>query len=116
MFKPKNRIVEKRDFIRRLTKGKAVSSDECTHLLQIKEVTPSSEGCKDCLKMGDRWVHLRVCLLCGYVGCCNDSKNKHASKHFQTTNHALIMSFEPKEDWIWCYRDEALILPSISSK
>ena len=103
MTEPGNRINTKKDFIRRLTESGALTSDQCAHLIQIKAVTPSSEGCEDCLKVGDRWVHLRVCLICGYVGCCNDSKNKHASKHFQSTKHALVMSFEPKEDWIWCY-------------
>ena len=111
MTEPGNRINTKKDFIRRLTESGPLTSDQCAHLIRIKAVTPSSEGCEDCVKVGDRWVHLRVCLICGYVGCCNDSKNKHASKHFQSTKHALVMSFEPKEDWIWCYLDETLIHP-----
>jgi uncharacterized UBP type Zn finger protein len=111
MFKPGSRIETKKDFIEKLTESGTLTSEKCSHLALINAVTPSSEGCEDCLKIGDRWVHLRVCLICGHVGCCNDSKNKHASKHFKATKHALIMSYEPKEDWIWCYLDEAGIHP-----
>lgn len=81
----------------------------CSHLELIQEVVPGAEGCEECLKTGDRWVHLRVCLICGKVGCCNDSRNKHATRHFLETGHALIQSFEPGEDWLWCYVDETLI-------
>ena len=69
----------------------------CTHLDQIREVTPHTQGCEECLKMGDTWVHLRVCLICGHVGCCDDSKNKHATKHFHATQHPIMQSFEPHE-------------------
>jgi len=79
---------------------------ECTHLDQIQEVAPSADGCEDCLKTGDTWVHLRLCLICGHVGCCDSSKNKHATKHFHSTGHPLIQSHEPGEDWVWCYIDE----------
>ena len=72
---------------------------QCTHLDQIQEVTPSANGCEDCLKIGDTWVHLRLCLICGHVGCCDSSKNKHATKHFHATNHPIIQSFQPGEDW-----------------
>jgi uncharacterized UBP type Zn finger protein len=78
----------------------------CTHLDQIRPVTPHSTGCEDCLKTGDTWVHLRLCLECGHVGCCDSSKNKHATKHFHRTQHPIIKSFEPGEDWGWCYIDE----------
>lgn len=64
------------------------------------------DGCEECLKMGDTWVHLRLCLACGHVGCCDNSKNKHATKHFQKTNHPVIKSFEKGENWKWCYIDE----------
>lgn len=77
----------------------------CTHLDQIREVTPSANGCEECLKMGDRWVHLRICLICGHVGCCDNSRNKHATKHFHATQHPIIQSFEPRETWLWCYID-----------
>lgn len=79
---------------------------ECTHLDYIKEVTPVSEGCSDCIALGDTWVHLRMCLTCGYVGCCNDSKNKHAAQHSHDTGHPLVRSFEPGENWSYCYVDD----------
>jgi len=79
----------------------------CSHLSDFNNVTPKTpSGCEECLKMGDRWVHLRLCMTCGHVGCCDDSKNTHARKHFQSTTHPLIKSFEPGEDWGWCYLDE----------
>jgi uncharacterized UBP type Zn finger protein len=78
----------------------------CTHLDQINDVTPVAEGCVDCLAVGDRWVHLRVCMSCGYVGCCDSSPNKHASKHAANDAHPIVQSFEPGEDWWWCYVDE----------
>jgi uncharacterized UBP type Zn finger protein len=79
----------------------------CIHLAQIQEVTPSANGCEDCLKIGDDWVHLRLCLSCGHVGCCDTSKNKHATKHFHLTKHPIIKSHEPGEDWGYCYVDDA---------
>jgi uncharacterized UBP type Zn finger protein len=79
---------------------------KCTHLGTIQEVVPSGEGCLECLRMGDTWVHLRLCLTCGHVGCCDNSKNKHATKHFKSTGHPIIKSFEPGEDWMWCYVDK----------
>jgi len=75
----------------------------CTHLDQIREVTPRTQGCEECLQIGDTWVHLRLCLTCGHVGCCDESKNRHATKHFHATQHPIIQSFEPGEDWKWCY-------------
>jgi hypothetical protein len=81
----------------------------CTHLTQIQNVEPTSKGCEECLKIGDRWVHLRVCTMCGHVGCCDSSKNKHASKHFQETGHAIVASMEPGQDWMWCYIDQVVL-------
>ena len=84
----------------------------CTHLDQIHDVEPSAQGCEDCLRTGDTsWVHLRECLVCGHVGCCDSSKNKHATKHFHTTEHPLVQSFEPGEDWIFCYVDQVVMMP-----
>lgn len=77
----------------------------CTHLDQIRKVKPKTKGCEECLQMGDRWVHLRMCLECGHVGCCDSSKNKHATKHFQASQHPLVRSLEPGEMWGWCYVD-----------
>lgn len=71
----------------------------CQHLNQIEVVTPSGDGCKECLEVGDTWVHLRLCMSCGYVGGCDSSKNKHATKHFNATQHPIIMSFQPDEEW-----------------
>jgi uncharacterized UBP type Zn finger protein len=81
---------------------------QCTHLDQIDlDVTPSSTiGCTECLKIGSRWVHLRECMSCGEVGCCDDSPNRHASKHAHASGHPIIRSIEPGEDWLWCYVDE----------
>ncbi|MHA1983780.1 MAG: UBP-type zinc finger domain-containing protein [Candidatus Hodarchaeales archaeon] len=74
---------------------------KCIHLHLINEVKPSAEGCEDCLPLGDTWVHLRLCRMCGHVGCCDNSKNKHATKHYHKTNHQVIQSFEPGETWYW---------------
>ncbi len=80
---------------------------ECTHLNQIQQVSPRTPtGCEECLALGDTWVHLRLCLECGHVGCCDSSKNKHATRHFGQTQHAIMKSFEPGENWRWCYVDE----------
>jgi uncharacterized UBP type Zn finger protein len=83
-------------------------ADECTHLDQIRRVKPNTEGCEECLKMGADWVHLRLCLSCGHVGCCDDSKNKHATKHFHAAKHPIIRSIEPGENWMWCYIDKLM--------
>lgn len=82
---------------------------ECSHLDQIRAVTPNTQGCEECLQMGDEWVHLRLCLTCGHVGCCDNSKNKHATRHFHSTGHPIIQSAEPDEDWRWCYVDQAVV-------
>lgn len=85
--------------------------ESCSHLDQIRGVSPSTAGCEECLKMGDSWVQLRLCLSCGHVGCCDSSRNKHATKHFRKTHHPIIRSLEPGEDWGWCYVDEVMIEP-----
>lgn len=85
-------------------------AEKCMHLDQVREVRPSGEGCNECLALGDAWIHLRICLSCGQVGCCDSSRNKHATRHFQMTGHPLIQSFEPNEDWAWCYLDETYMV------
>jgi uncharacterized UBP type Zn finger protein len=85
---------------------------ECTHLDQIQEVAATSQGCEECLQMGDEWVHLRLCLSCGHVGCCDSSKNKHATAHFNGTHHPVVRSFQPGEDWMYCYEDELMMMPA----
>jgi len=81
-------------------------SIKCAHLDQVKFTQTGTRVCEDCIKMGDTWVHLRMCLVCGHVGCCDSSKNKHATKHFHRTKHPLVRSIEPGEAWVWCYADE----------
>ena len=79
----------------------------CTHLDTIAAVDPSSPGCEDCLAIGrDDWFHLRVCSTCGHVGCCDSSPLRHATAHFRSASHPVVRSFEPGEDWFWCYADE----------
>jgi hypothetical protein len=85
----------------------------CTHLAEVRDVRASSlEGCEDCLRTGGEWVHLRLCLSCGHVGCCDNSPNKHATGHYNETHDPLIQSFEPGEDWGWCYVDELFLEPA----
>jgi hypothetical protein len=81
----------------------------CTHTGDIHDVVPSADGCEDCLKIGARWVHLRLCLTCGHVGCCDSSPNRHATKHWSTIHHPIVQSFEPGEDWRWCYADQVFL-------
>lgn len=80
----------------------------CQHLTALTELKPASEhACAQCQAMGDTWVHLRVCQECGHVGCCDDSKNKHATGHYRATQHPVIASAEPGERWVWCFVDES---------
>ena len=87
----------------------------CSHLGQIRSVSPRTpEGCEECLKTGSYWVHLRLCLECGHVGCCDDSPNKHASKHARADEHPLIRSLEPGEEWSYCYIDDiGMVIPEV---
>jgi uncharacterized UBP type Zn finger protein len=78
----------------------------CTHLDFIRTRHANSQGCEECLALGDSWVHLRLCRTCGHVGCCDSSKNKHATRHFRSTAHPIMSSLEPGEDWSWCFVDE----------
>ena len=80
--------------------------DACSHLDTVADVTPSSDGCEDCLGMGAQWVHLRLCMTCGHVGCCDSSPNRHATAHWHDAGHPIIRSYEPGEDWWWCYADD----------
>lgn len=85
----------------------------CSHLDQIHDVTPSSRGCAECLAIGSRWVHLRLCLACGNVGCCDSSPNRHATAHFRSSGHPVMQSFEPGDDWAWCYVDQVGLAPRV---
>ena len=82
-----------------------MSPEHCTHLDQIKIETTDKHVCEDCIKTGDTWVELRLCLTCGHVGCCDSSKNKHATKHFRSSGHPVMRTIEPGENWMWCYVD-----------
>ncbi len=84
----------------------------CGHLDTIRDVAPSVDGCEDCVRVGSEWVHLRLCLACGHVGCCDDSPNRHASGHAAQVGHPIVRSWEPGEDWIWCYVDEIGLEPA----
>jgi uncharacterized UBP type Zn finger protein len=81
----------------------------CTHLGFINDVTRLSEGCEACLALGDTWVHLRMCMTCAMVGCCDSSKNKHAHRHADERRHPIARSIEPGEDWMWCYFDKTIV-------
>ncbi len=87
----------------------AAADAGCGHLDQIHRVTPSARGCEDCLRTGDRWVHLRICMTCGHVGCCDSSPNKHATAHHRTVGHPIVKSLEPGEHWGWCYPDQRML-------
>jgi hypothetical protein len=81
----------------------------CRHVSQIRSVTPSGSGCLECLQLGTPWVHLRLCLTCGHVGCCDSSPMRHARGHAQALGHPIVRSFEPGEDWRWCFVDETYV-------
>ena len=95
--------------LQKLLDATEIETAACRHLGDIQHIKPGAEGCEECLKTGDRWVHLRVCLTCGRVGCCDDSKNKHANAHHRETGHPMVITAEPYENWIWCYTDKELI-------
>jgi hypothetical protein len=88
-------------------------SNPCEHVdstnVKIRKVARPAGGCEDCLAMGGSWVHLRECLTCGHIGCCDSSPNKHATKHFHTTKHPVVSSAEPGEEWAWCYVHNAVL-------
>ena len=83
-------------------------AEVCTHLDQIRPVKPKTKGCEECLKMGDTLGSSAAVASCGHVGCCDSSKNKHATKHFHSTKHPIVRSIEPGENWMWCYVDEVM--------
>jgi len=82
--------------------------EQCTHLGEIRDVTPSARGCEECLRRGGTWVHLRLCRTCGHVGCCDDSPGRHATGHYHATGHPIIEGYDPPEGWGWCYVDELM--------
>ena len=94
------------------SEDKAGAAAVCSHLDMIRPVEPVATGCVECLRTGSWWVHLRLCLTCGYVGCCDDSPGKHATAHARDAGHPILRSFEPGEVWIWCYVDEVYLEPA----
>ena len=96
-----------------------MSASACSHLdeVEVRELPHEVEGCEDCLASGGKWLHLRICLTCGHVGCCDDSPNRHATAHHHASSHPLIRSLEPGEDWCWCYVDDvALLIEGVSGE
>jgi uncharacterized UBP type Zn finger protein len=90
----------------------AMQTGVCTHTDAIRDVEPRTpEGCEECLARGDVWVHLRLCLTCGHVGCCDSSQNRHATKHYHSSLHPIVRSFQPGEDWVFCYVDQVFVNP-----
>jgi uncharacterized UBP type Zn finger protein len=93
-----------------------VSAERCSHLdsVTVTELPEAVAGCEDCLREGGGWVHLRICLECGHVGCCDSSPGRHASRHAAEQQHVLIRSLEPGEEWSYCFADElAMIIPDV---
>ena len=84
----------------------------CSHLdqIEITQLPASVDGCEDCLASGGVWLHLRICLSCGHVGCCDDSPNRHATKHANATDHPIIRSLQPGEEWSYCYPDDLMMV------
>jgi hypothetical protein len=88
-------------------------SERCEHLQEVRDVAPRTPaGCEECMATGGQWVHLRLCLSCGHVGCCDNSPGRHATRHHRTTEHPVVRSFEPGEDWGWCYVDRLYFEPA----
>ena len=97
--------------------GQAPEMTQCAHLdhVQITQLPDAVDGCEDCLSSGGEWLHLRICLECGHVGCCDDSPNRHAAAHAAGAQHPIIRSIEPGEDWSWCFIDQtAMRIPGIA--
>ncbi len=91
-------------------KEATVATSKCSHVAEhLKNVKPQTKGCEECMKQGVKWLHLRMCLECGHVGCCDSSAGRHARAHFNETGHPLIQSAEHGENWKWCYLDEAYL-------
>ena len=90
-------------------RGPGTKAVRCGRLDQIRDVTRGSAGCEQCLALGDSWVHLRMCMTCGQVGCCDSSKNKHAHRHADEIGHPIARSVEPGEDWMWCFIDSTMV-------
>jgi uncharacterized UBP type Zn finger protein len=96
-----------------------MSASPCSHLdqVEVRQLPAEVAGCEDCLRIGSKWLHLRICLTCGHVGCCDNSPNRHATAHYHATSHPLIRSLEPGEEWSWCYVDEVFLeIPEVTGE
>jgi uncharacterized UBP type Zn finger protein len=88
----------------------------CTHLeaIELTQLPASVDGCEECLASGGKWCHLRICLSCGHVGCCDSSPSRHATAHAESSGHPIMRSIQPGEDWSWCFVDEvAMVIPQV---
>ena len=86
-----------------------MATNSCEHGDGVRTVIPATLGCEECLKSGDWWVHLRLCRSCGHVGCCDESPNRHATRHFEASGHPIIEGYDPPEGWGWCYVDDRFV-------
>ena len=84
-------------------------SHTCKHVRLVRDVSPRTRGCEECLAIGQAWVHLRLCRECGHVGCCDQSIGRHATGHFHETGHPVMEGYDPPEGWGWCYVDEIMV-------
>lgn len=116
MDKPLKNPVVLPEFLLKLVFTGQAGDKKCSHLDQIRFTEPDTDVCQFCVESGDVWPALRMCLICGYVGCCDTSKNKHAKAHYEETGHALIRSIRLSERWVWCYEDSAFFLGEILDK
>ena len=107
MDKPTKYPISLPDFLIKVIFNGQVGDKDCSHLDKIQFVDPSTDVCQDCVDMGNVWPALRMCLECGYVGCCDTSKNKHTKAHIETSGHTLVRSIRLQESWVWCYEDSA---------
>jgi predicted ester cyclase len=109
MDKPMKYPVVIPEFLLKVVMTGQAAEKECSHLDMIKVVDPSNDVCELCVELGEIWPALRMCLVCGYIGCCDTSKNKHMSQHIEQSGHKLMRSIRLEESWVWCYKDDAFL-------
>jgi predicted ester cyclase len=107
MDKPPKHPITIPEFILKLIFTGQVAEKECSHLDMIQVIEPDTDVCRDCVALGDVWPALRMCLICGTIGCCDTSKNKHMKQHYEKTGHPIFRSTRLQEGWVWCYEDDA---------
>lgn len=109
MDKPPKHPISIPEFLLKLVFTGQVADKDCSHVEMIRVTDPTTDVCNDCLEMGDVWPALRMCLVCGYVGCCDTAKHKHMKQHFEETGHPIFRSIRLEESWVWCYEDNAFL-------